>query len=47
VTIKQLFGVKEWKVLRVPIEVKPLLSFERVAEPKRVLAHHCFALGMK
>lgn len=47
VTIKQFFGVKEWEVLRIPVDVRPLLPFERVAAPKRILAHHCFALGVK
>lgn len=47
VTIKQLFGVKERSVLKIPIDVGQLLPFERIAFPKRIAAHHCYIFGEK
>jgi len=47
ITIKQLFGVGEWSVLKIPIDVKPILLLEPIMLPKRIFAHHCYVLGAK
>lgn len=48
VTIKQFFfGEKERVVLKIPIDVRLLLPFERIAFPKWIIAHHCYVLAEK
>ena len=45
VTIKQLFGSRDREVIKVPINVRHLLPFERIAYPRRIFAHHCYVFG--
>ncbi len=48
VTVKELFGSKGHRdVLKIPINVKGLLPFERISFPKRILAHHCYVVAEK
>jgi hypothetical protein len=46
VTVKEFLGSKSQRdVLKIPINVKGLLPFERISCPKRILAHHCYVVG--
>jgi len=48
VTVKEFFsGSTTRGVLKIPVNVKGLLPFERIGYPRRVIAHHCYVLGVK
>ncbi len=45
VTIKEFFGARGRQMIRVPVDVRFLFPFERIAHPRRIIAHHCYVLG--
>jgi hypothetical protein len=48
VTVKEFFfGSTSRNVLKIPVNIRGLLPFERIGYPRRIVAHHCYVLGVK
>jgi len=50
VTLKELFGSKRRGTLRIPINVRTLITLmnvEEILKPRFIFAHHCYVFGRK